>query len=186
MFAKPKLYFSDNSYDMSFINIEVKARTTRTEQIRKFLQDNSTDFKGTDYQTDTYFNVPKGRLKLRQGNIENSLIYYERENTAGPKTSDFNVVKVEDGNEMKELLANSLGVKVTVTKQREIYFIENVKFHIDHLGQLGNFVEVEASNMYMPLSLEQLNKQCNYYIKQFAITDEDIINLSYSDMLLAL
>ena len=114
---------------MSFINIEVKARTTRTEHIRKLLQDSGADFKGTDYQTDTYFNVPKGRLKLRQGNIENSLIYYERENIAGPKTSDFNLVKVEDGNTMKELLANSLGVKVTVTKRREIYFIENVKFN---------------------------------------------------------
>ena len=38
----------------------------------------------------------------------------------------------------------------------------------------------------MPLSLEQLNEQCNYYIKQFAIIDEDMIDLSYSDMLLAL
>jgi adenylate cyclase, class 2 len=171
---------------MSFINIEVKARTTSAAQIRKFLQQAGADFKGTDYQTDTYFNVPKGRLKLRQGNIENTLIYYERENTAGPKASDCNVVGIEDGAAMKELLALSLGIKVTVKKQREIYFIENIKFHIDTLGGMGNFIEIEASNRYMPLSLEQLNDQCNYYIQQFAITNEDMINLSYSDMLLAI
>jgi adenylate cyclase, class 2 len=171
---------------MSFSNIEIKARTTRTEQIRKFLLNAGADFKGTDYQTDTYFNVPSGRLKLRQGNIENSLIYYERENTPGLKTSDCNVVKVENGEAVKELLANSLGIKITVTKQREIYFIQNVKFHLDSLGQLGNFVEVEASNMHRPLSLEQLHEQCTYYVQQFAITDDDMINVSYSDMLLAL
>jgi adenylate cyclase, class 2 len=172
---------------MSFINIEVKARTARTNQIRKFLLDRSAVFKGIDFQTDTYFNVPKGRLKLRQGNIENSLIYYERENEgSGPKTSNFYVVKVGEGDTMKELLAQSLGISVTVSKQREIYFIENVKFHLDVLGQLGNFVEVEASNMFASLSLEHLTEQCNYYIKEFAITDQDMINLSYSDMILAL
>ena len=31
-------------------------------------------FIGEDNQEDTYFNVAKGRLKLREGNIENSLI----------------------------------------------------------------------------------------------------------------
>ncbi len=171
---------------MAFLNIEIKARTQRTNQIRKFLLDNGADFKGTDYQTDTYFNVPNGRLKLRQGNIENSLIYYERANTKGPKPSDFNLVKIDNGNELKELLAHALGMKITVTKQREIYFIENVKFHLDTLGQLGNFVEVEASNIHRPLSLERLNEQCNYYIEQFGIKEEDMINFSYSDMLLAL
>jgi adenylate cyclase, class 2 len=171
---------------MSFVNIEIKARTTRAKEIRQLLITKGADFKGTDNQTDTYFNVPKGRLKLRQGSIENSLIYYERENEPGPKKSNFNVVNIADGNALKELLTNSLGIKVIVEKQREIYFIENVKFHIDSLGQLGNFVEIEASNMYMPLSLEQLNEQCIYYTKQFAMDDRDMVNLSYSDMLLAL
>jgi adenylate cyclase, class 2 len=170
---------------MSFINIEIKARTTRAEAIRQFLQDEGADFKGIDYQADTYFNVPKGRLKLRQGNIENSLIYYEREDQPGPKASNFNLVQVEDSSALKELLIKSLGIKVVVEKQREIYFIENVKFHIDSLGQLGNFVEIEASNKYRPLSLERLNEQCKYYIKQFAIHDTDMVNISYSDMLLA-
>ena len=141
-------------------------------------------FKGTDLQTDTYFNVPTGRLKLRQGNIENSLIYYERRNDAGPKQSDFSLVQVQDGEALKEVLTRSLGIKVVVEKQREIYFIENVKFHIDSLRQLGNFVEIEASDKYMPLSLEQLRDQCNYYIEQFAIKKEDMVNVSYSDMLL--
>jgi adenylate cyclase class 2 len=170
---------------MSFTNIEIKARTTRAAAIRQFLLNEGADFKGTDYQSDTYFNVPNGRLKLRQGNIENSLIYYERQDQPGPKASNFNLVQIEDGGALKELLIKSLGIKVIVEKQREIYFIENVKFHIDQLGQLGNFVEIEASNKYLPLSLERLHEQCRYYIRQFAITDMDMVNISYSDMLLA-
>jgi predicted adenylyl cyclase CyaB len=169
---------------MGFSNVEIKARTDRVAGIRAFLQENNADFRGTDYQTDTYFNTPSGRLKLRQGNIENSLIYYERTDQPGPKQSDFSLARVEDGMALKEVLSRSLGIKVVVEKQREIYYIGNVKFHIDSLRQLGNFVEIEASNRFAPLSLEQLHAQCRYYLQQFAITDEELVTVSYSDMLL--
>ena len=171
---------------MSFINIEIKARTQSPEAIRKILNKLGAEFKGTDLQTDTYFNVPKGRLKLRSGNIENTLIYYERLNTAGPKSSHFNLVPVADTLAMKALLLNSLGLKVEVVKQREIFFIGNVKFHLDTLEKLGTFVEIEASNKYAALSTEALSEQCNFYIQQFGIRPEDMLSHSYSDMLLAL
>ena len=76
---------------MGFINIEIKARTSNPDKIRALLLANNAEFKGIDEQTDTYFNVPAGRLKLRQGNIENALIYYTRINQAGPKQSDCEV-----------------------------------------------------------------------------------------------
>lgn len=171
---------------MASVNVEIKARTTRSADIRKLLLEEGADFKGTDHQTDTYFNVPKGRLKLRQGNIENTLIYYERENAAGPKTSHFDLVPVPDGEALKALLTKSLGIKVVVQKEREIYFIENVKFHLDTLRQLGNFVEIEASNRHHPLSLERLHEQCDYYMRRFAISGPDLVNLSYSDMLMSI
>ena len=171
---------------MSFINIEIKARTTHTAEIRALLLEEGAEFKGTDHQTDTYFNSPRGRLKLRQGNIENNLIYYERENAAGPKSSHFDLVPVADGEALKKLLTQSMGVKVVVQKEREIYFIENVKFHLDTLRQLGNFVEIEASNRHHPLSLERLYEQCNYYMARFTIAGPDLVNLSYSDMLLSI
>ena len=171
---------------MSFTNIEIKAKTHKAAEIRHHLLQKGADFKGTDHQTDTYFNVPNGRLKLRQGNIENTLIYYERENKAGPKQSQFNLVQVAEGEQLKALLTNSLGVKIIVQKQREIYFIGNVKFHLDSIVQLGNFVEIEASNRFETLSLEHLHQQCNYYIDLFAITPGDLVNVSYSDMLMAL
>lgn len=169
---------------MSFINIEIKARTSKATEIRQYLLTNNAIFIGTDFQTDTYFNTRKGRLKLREGNIENNLIYYERENQAGPKQSDFNLLEVADADTLKTMLTAALGIKVTVKKQREIFFIGNVKFHLDTLQELGNFVEIEASNKYAPLTTEQLNEHCNFYMKAFGIEDPDLINISYSDMLL--
>jgi predicted adenylyl cyclase CyaB len=171
---------------MAFINIEIKAATQRTENIRQFLQQHDAEFKGVDEQTDTYFNVSHGRLKLRQGKIENNLIHYTRPNQLGPKQSDFDLVKVEEGEALKGLLTKAMGVKIVVKKRREIYYIENVKFHLDSLEGLGNFVEIEAGNKTHPVSLEELHQQCDYYIKEFGIKDEDLIDKSYSDMLLEL
>ena len=61
---------------MSHTNIEIKACCAAPEEIREVLAEQGADFKGIDHQTDIYYKVPKGRLKLRQGNIENSLIFY--------------------------------------------------------------------------------------------------------------
>lgn len=169
---------------MSYINVEIKARTERSAEIHTYLMEQGADFKGTDLQTDTYFNVPNGRLKLREGSIENNLIYYSRPNIAGPKTSAFDLVAVNDPTSLQKVLLNALGVKVVVSKTRSIYYIENVKFHLDHIEGLGNFVEIEAGNKLADLPLSRLQEQCDHYIEVFRINPEDFIQVSYSDMLL--
>ena len=73
---------------MRVINAEIKAACSDSESIRQTLTTLNADFRGKDHQVDTYFNVPSGRMKLREGNIEHSLIYYERNNQSGPKTSN--------------------------------------------------------------------------------------------------
>jgi predicted adenylyl cyclase CyaB len=168
------------------LNVEIKAKTSQPEFIRNFLRNNMAEFRGIDLQVDTYFNVTNGRLKLREGNIENNLIYYERPNTPGAKESSFQLVPVPVANALKEALTKSLGVKIVVKKKREIYFIKNVKFHIDEVESLGNFAEIEASDLYSDLHKEELQKQCNFYLNEFKIKREDLISVSYSDMLLAL
>lgn len=169
---------------MSYLNVEIKAKCSDASFIRKYLLANKAEFKGTDEQTDTYFNVPNGRLKLREGNIEKNLIWYERSNKTGPKDSHFQLVKVEDYRGLKELLLKSNGIKIVVRKKREIYYINNVKFHLDEVPGLGSFVEIEAGNILADLSQVHLKEQCNFYMKEFGIKDTDLIDVSYSDMLL--
>ncbi len=165
------------------INFEFKARTKDINELETKLLSLHPIFKGEDMQCDTYFNVPKGRLKLREGNIENALIYYERENTPGTKQSQILLYKHSPDSTLKEILSVSNGVSSVVTKQRKIYFIDNVKFHFDKIIGLGNFVEVEAIDTDGSIGLEKIKAQCDYYAAFFGIRREDYIAVSYSDLL---
>ena len=175
---------------MPILNFEFKARTTELDKLEKKLLDLTPKFIGEDNQTDTYFNVAKGRLKLREGNIENSLIYYERENSADAKQSDVLLYSYtpdlptgQAGKTLKEILIKVHGIKVIVEKKRKIYFIENVKFHFDTIAELGTFIEVEAIDKDGNLGIEKLKEQADKYAAFFNIQHEDFIAISYSDML---
>ena len=168
---------------MAILNFEFKARTTELENLEKKFLELNPKFIGEDDQTDTYFNVDKGRLKLREGNIENSLIWYERENTAGAKQSDVLLYQHNPDKTLKDILLKLHGIKVIVEKRRRIYFIDNVKFHFDTIAQLGTFIEVEAIDKDGNLGIEKLKEQADKYAAFFNIQSEDFIAISYSDML---
>ena len=168
---------------MPILNFEFKAKTTELDILeKKFLQLNPK-FIGEDNQADTYFNVTGGRLKLREGNIENSLIWYQRENTAGAKQSDVLLYKHEPDKTLKDILIKLHGIKVIVEKRRRIYFIDNVKFHFDTIAELGTFIEVEAIDKDGSLGIEKLKEQTDKYAAYFNIQQEDFIAVSYSDIL---
>lgn len=165
------------------INIEIKSSCRNLNKVRDILKSQNADFKGIDHQKDTYFNSSKGRLKLREGNIENNLIHYERENTQGSKESKFTLYKTEVDSSLKTILENAIGNKCIVEKEREIFFIDNVKFHLDTVKNLGTFIEIEASNKDNKLSKDKLQEQCNFYVKLLQINPKDFISNSYSDMI---
>jgi adenylate cyclase class 2 len=167
---------------MNLINVEIKARCDDPSHVRLILQQRNARAAGTDHQIDTYFRVPAGRLKLRQGNIENSLIAYQRPDQSGPKTSDVELAAVSNGDELRSVLTRSLGVLVTVDKQREICYLDNVKFHIDQVQGLGSFVEIEACGESGGDA--RLLAQCREYMELVGIRDEDLVDRSYSDLLL--
>src|SRR3989339_1168799 len=169
---------------MAHINIEIKAKSNNQNTIREILKSKKTDYKGTDHQIDTYFKVNNGRLKLREGTIENYLIHYQRENKKGPKQSNVTLFSFNPESSLKEVLTKALGILVVVDKQREIYFIDNVKFHIDTVANLGPFIEIEAIDKDDVIGKNKLQEQCQYYLDLFGISAGDLISNSYSDMLL--
>lgn len=168
---------------MSHLNVEIKARCSNPASIRNYLLAANAVFKGEDLQSDTYFNVREGRLKLREGNIENHLVYYERPDKTGPKNSRFHLLAIPDARAFKEVMAKAVGIKTVVKKKREIYFIKNVKFHLDTIEGLGNFVEIEAGNLTADLPVEALTEQCNFYVSELKIQESDLLRVSYSDMI---
>jgi adenylate cyclase class 2 len=169
---------------MPILNIEFKAKAKNIVSLEGLLLQHKPRFVGEDHQVDTYFNVPSGRLKLREGNIENALIHYERENVAGAKSSHVLLYQHQPDKTLKEILVKTLGVKAVVDKRRKIYFINNIKFHFDTVDGLGTFVEVEAIDKDGSIGKEKLQAQCDEYAALFGINTEDYCSLSYSDMIL--
>lgn len=171
---------------MSHVNFEFKARSSDIVSLENKLLQLNPKFIGEDHQVDTYFNVKEGRLKLREGNIENSLIYYERSDTAGAKQSDVILYQHPAKKSLKDILIKVHGILVVVSKIRRIYFIDQVKFHFDRVEGLGTFVEVEAIDKTGNMNIKLLQKQCMNYAKLFEIKEPDYISHSYSDMILEL
>ena len=171
---------------MNILNFEFKARAKNLTELEEKLLQLDPKFIGEDRQIDTYFNISNGRLKLREGNIENSLIHYERENTAGSKSSQVILYRHQQDKNLKAILAKALGIKAVVDKKRKIYFNGNVKFHFDTVKNLGTFIEVEAIDKDGSIGKEKLQEQCDFYAAVFGIKDEGFISVSYSDMIIAM
>jgi len=165
-------------------NVEIKARCRCAESVRQVLRERGAVFRGVDHQVDTYFRCPNARLKLREGNIERALIFYDREDELGPKRANVVLWRLEaETDRLKSVLTAALGVRIVVEKRREIYFIDNVKFHIDSVPGLGDFVEIEAIDEDGSIGLDALQEQCESYLELFGIPEHDLLAGSYSDML---
>ena len=76
-----------------------------------------------------------------------------------------------------------VGVLVVVDKIREIYFIDNVKFHIDVVEGIGSFIEIESIEN-ATIGKQKLLDQCAQYLVLFGINESDLVPSSYSDLLL--
>lgn len=166
------------------LNVEIKARCADHDVVRSALTSLGSRKVGTDHQVDTYFRVPVGRLKLREGNIENSLIHYKRPDQAGPKTSDVLLYRVDPDPALKNVLSRALGILVIVDKHREIHFVDNVKIHLDTVVGLGSFLEIEAIDADGSRTEDELQRQCETFMSHFNVAAVDLLEISYSDMLL--
>ena len=164
--------------------IEIKARCSNPSKVRQLLlQQPNIQFIGVDAQVDTYFKIPSGRLKLREGNIENSLIYYDRENKKDAKKSDVTLYKPTEVVSLKAVLLAALPTLIVVKKKREIYFIDHIKFHIDTLSALGSFIEIEVIDANDAMDISEMKEQCQWYMELLDVQKEDLMENSYSDML---
>jgi adenylate cyclase class 2 len=164
------------------LNIEFKARCSEPERVRVVLRQMNARFAGVDNQTDTYFSMPSGRLKLREGNIENNLIYYRRQDNAPLKQSDVWLAPFESADPIRELLATAFGVRCVVKKRREIYFHENTKIHVDDVPGLGSFVEVEVIADAGEADLSTMQVTCDEWKQRLDVNESDLVFAGYSDM----
>ena len=167
---------------MKILNFEFKARIKDERRVREALKRLGARSIGTDHQIDTYFRVPVGRLKVREGRIENALIFYRRSNARRARQSAIEMMLLPRRNSLRAILARALATLTVVDKRREIYFVKNVKIHLDRVRNLGKFLEVEAISRTG--DVKKIRSQAKHFQELFGITAKDIVAESYSDLVL--
>lgn len=142
----------------------------------------ATEHLGVQQQTDTYFHVTRGRLKLREITGEPAyLVWYDRPDVAEQKGSDYLLTPVSEPGLLKQSLSLALGELKVVRKAREIFLVHNVRIHLDTLEGSGTFLEFEAV-LSPDVSDAQGHRQLEQLCEQFAIGPEDLLSGSYCDM----
>jgi len=163
-------------------NIEIKARSPGAERLRALLTPLGARPCGFLPQVDTYFRVPRGRLKLRVMPDRAELIHYQRADGTGPRESDYQIHPVGEPGSLRRLLASSLGIRSEVRKVRELWLLENVRIHLDEVEELGSFLELEA--VLDGTTSEAVSRErVDLLLRSLGVREEDLISRSYVDLL---
>lgn len=165
--------------------VELKARVDDQDFLRKILSTLGAEHVGTFQQSDLYFKVPEGRLKLREVKDDSTaeLIYYERENIEGPKSDDAFILRVQEPEELKKTLKKILTPLIIVEKVREIYRYKGTQIHLDTVKKLGKFIEFERQTSDDPKSIKKDRLILEKLMEKLKIDPSNLESLSYSDLL---
>ena len=133
-------------------------------------------------QLDTYYRVPRGRLKVREINGKQfELIYYQRSSAKSSRYSNYQVIPLTTPDSMKQLCAILFGERIAVRKSRLLYLYKNSRIHIDRVRGLGSFIEFEV---LVTKGKRQARSLMQTLIEKFEISPRSIVGLSYSELLL--
>jgi adenylate cyclase, class 2 len=162
-------------------NLEVKAHIPSVKEAARVARRLGAKAKGLLRQRDIYYNVSRGRLKLRIINNHTSeLIYYNRPNKKGSRYSEYFVLPVRNAGLTNALCTSAFGQKVIVEKKRRLFLYENCRIHLDEVGGLGSFIEFEVLVKY---GKRQARKILELLSTEFDVKHSSIIGGSYSDLL---
>lgn len=167
-------------------NLEVKVRVEDLDAIARRAREIGALDHGVSRDRDTYFQAPRGRLKLRQtaGQAHATLIAYARADVARSRHSAYWLTRVEQPEELLAGLDATLGTLVTVDKTRHVFIWGATRIHLDRVVRLGSFVELET---VLGGQSEADASAEHAWLKQALGLDEaPIERLSYSDLLLRL
>lgn len=164
------------------VNLELKARDPDTDNSIAVCKSLGAEDLGTLLQEDVYFNVPRGRLKLRrQRGAVAQLIAYERPDVQGQRESHYRIVEVPNDSEVEDTLAAVLEIVGVIRKSRRLFLFKGVRIHLDRVDGLGSFIEFEgvAQDGSDAARFQDLLVELRW---RFAIDDADLLAGSYCDL----
>jgi len=165
-------------------NIELKARANDYEALRKRAAALSDQAPLTYRQLDAFYQVPSGRLKLRRFDDGSAaeLIFYQRDDSDGPKVSFYMRSPVSDADATHALLSAALEPRGNVSKERLVYLIGRSRIQLDRVDGLGDFVEIEV---VLDEADDEASGEAEAHklFEKLGIEPEDYVPGSYIDLL---
>ncbi|KAB8310426.1 class IV adenylate cyclase [Rahnella contaminans] len=164
-------------------NIEIKAKVDDFSSLYEkiaLISDGLPDIIGQD---DTFFICPHGRLKLRTLAADRGeLIFYQRPDQAGPKTSFYMLSETHDPDSLRETLTLAYGAAGRVIKQRTLFMLGQTRLHLDRVKGLGDYLEFEVvlEDSETP---EQGIAIAEDLLERLGIDRQELVDQAYVDLL---
>ncbi len=170
-------------------NLELKAELRDPNLARLICKQLKASRVGVIRQTDTYFNVMRGRLKRRESVVVErgvgspepiEYIFYERPDRIGARVSDYHIYTQE---QVRERFGEQpLPVWLEVVKKRELYLYDSTRIHIDDVHDLGWYFEYEIILEERP-NMEKVNDLADRLRATFLPALGEPIASSYADLI---
>ena len=164
-------------------NIEIKARVQDMAGLQARAEALSDTPVQVIPQEDTFFHIPRGRLKLRQLRPDLAqLVYYDRPDQDGPKRSNYQIFETDNPAGLKSTLTLALGVRGIVRKTRRLYLAGQTRIHLDEVEGLGQFMELEV--VLRPGQSEADGQAiAEDLMARLGIQKDDLLDGAYMDLL---
>ncbi len=164
-------------------NIEIKARAGNFDEQVRIAAGLAGQPPELMTQVDTFFNVPGGRLKLREfGDGTGELIHYDRPDLPGPKQSTYVLHATSEPGSLKRALGSALGVSAVVKKKRILYLAGRTRIHLDDVEGLGCFIELEVV-LRPGQKTEEGEAVARELMSELGIQQSDLVSGAYVDLL---
>ena len=164
-------------------NIEIKARVESLAAVMLRAAAIADQGPIVILQDDTFYHCPNGRLKLRKlSDHEGDLIFYQRTDQTGPKTSNYLISKTTQPDQLAQVLLSAFGISGCVKKHRTLYLAGRTRIHLDRVEGLGEFVELEvvlADNE----SQAEGSREAQRIMARLDITPQQLVAGAYLDLI---
>lgn len=164
-------------------NIEIKAKVDDFSALYEKIALISDGLPDIIEQDDTFFICPHGRLKLRTLAVDRGeLIFYQRPDQAGPKTSFYMLSETHDPDSLRETLTLAYGAAGRVIKQRTLFMVGQTRLHLDRVKGLGDYLEFEVvlEDSETP---EQGIAIAEDLLERLGIDRQELVDQAYVDLL---
>jgi len=162
-------------------NVEIKARVDDLDAARATAAGLGARHVWTDEQVDRYYELDGGRrVKLRTTAAGAELIRYDRPETSGVRTSEYDVSPVRDEAAGACIVPKTRPLAI-VRKRRELWLLDNLRVHLDDVDGLGTFLEFEAV-----VDATHDEAACRALVWRllpvFGLTESQCVRASYGDL----